>query len=120
MKSLQQHLNENLTMESLSHREYAEIEDLVKRLRGVGKAKFTDMAVEKNREELNKKVQQIVNRYDDYVEDVLWDIIFNDRMDLHALVESIGEQAEENEYRNGTEAHMIIIFLEEMCNYFRV
>lgn len=103
--------------ESLTHRDYAELEQIVR-------------ALINNNEKLNtlldsagnptSKAQRIISIYDEYVLDVFYELVGAEDVDCEYIVERIGRMAEDNEWENGTEASMLINFLTDIADEINV
>lgn len=103
--------------ESLTHRDYVELEQIVK-------------ALINNNEKLNTlldsagnptpKAQRIISVYDAYVLDVFYELIDAEDVDCEYIVERIGRMAEDNEWEYGTEASMIVNFLTDIADEINI
>lgn len=103
--------------ESLTHRDYVELEQIVR-------------AIINNNEKLNtlldsagnptSRAQRIISVYDAYVLDVFYELIDAEAVDCEYIVERIGRMAEDNEWEYGTEASMIVNFLTDIADEINV
>lgn len=110
--------NHNNINESFSHIDKKELIDIVSTFkRAGGLDAFYDKLVGDD-EELHPEVCRILDIYDPYVEDILFSL--NDIDDVNYKVESIIDAAESNQWENGTEASMVVDFLNQICNYLNL
>lgn len=70
-------------------------------------------------EEMDPKFVEILDKYDEYMEDVMW-LSVDDYKSCHDIAREIRNMAEENEARNGTEAVCALYFLEDLCQFLRL
>lgn len=112
MKSLVESIYESISV--LNGADLDSINVSVKKLQKLGLEKFENIAF-KAEDEMDKSLIEIMERYDEYVEDLLYDILL-DKIDAKGVL----KRAEENERKTGTEALMVIRFLEDVCNWLKI
>ena len=70
-------------------------------------------------EEMDPKFVEILDKYDEYMEDVMW-LSVDDKKSCHDIAKEIKRMAEENEVKNGTESLCALYFLEDLCRFLRL
>lgn len=112
MKSLVESIYESISV--LNGANLDSIKASVKKLQKLGLEKFENIAF-KAEDEMDKTLVEIMERYDEYVEDLLYDILLG-KIDAKDVL----KRAEENERKTGTGALMVIHFLEDVCNWLKI
>lgn len=112
MKSLVDSIYESISV--LNGADLDSINVSVRKLQKLGLKKFENSAF-KAGDEMDKSLIEIMERYDEYVEDLLYDILLG-KIDAKDVL----RRAEENERKTGTEALMVIHFLEDICNWLKI
>ena len=113
MKSLVDSIYESISV--LNGADLDSINASVRKLQKLGFEKFEKIAFKENDEMMDKSLIEIMERYDEYVENLLYDILL-DKIDAKGVL----KRAEENERKTGTEALMVIHFLEDVCNWLKI
>lgn len=67
-------------------------------------------------EEMDPKFVKILDKYDEYMEDVMW-LSVDDEKSCGDIAKEIKDMAEQNEVKNGTESVYALYFLEDLCNF---
>lgn len=112
MKNITSFINE-----SMSTRDLADIEDIIRKIRKLGK--YDDLIVKisnSTNDGPNDDVARILNKYDAYMEDVML-LAIDESEYIVDVSKSIKEMAEENERKEGTESAFALDFLGELYNY---
>ena len=112
MKNITSFINE-----SMSTRDLADIEDIIRKIRKLGK--YDDLIVKISNsanDGPNDDVARILNKYDAYMEDVML-LAIDESEYIVDVSKSIKEMAEENERKEGTEPAFALDFLGELYNY---
>ena len=111
-------LKEYLLKESMSKEDEYAIEQCVRKLAKVGGVdKFEDKVFKGD--DMDQRLIDILEKYDPYMEDVMWIAIENDKTPADTA-RAIRNMAEENEQSTGTEAHFALEFLEELISYLKL
>lgn len=120
MKSLKEYLisenKETNVNEGMSNADISELTDLIKRFKDVKEEDLTDG------DDLKPEICKALDRYDDYMEEVMSMVcVYHDKTtNADELAKEIAEMANDNEMRNGTEAHFVIEFLYELAGILNV
>lgn len=113
MKNLKEYLNESMSTSDLKS-----LEEAIKTLQQVGGVeKFEDKVFTGN--DMDKNLIKILERYDEYMEDVMWKAI-ECESGVEKTAKEIKSMAEENEHSTGTESHFVVEFLEELIRYLKL
>ena len=70
-------------------------------------------------EEMDPKFVEILDKYDEYMEDVMW-LSVDEYKSCNDIAKEIKRMAEENEVKNGTESVCALYFLEDLCRFLRL
>jgi hypothetical protein len=111
MKTLQEILNESLSVHDLK-----DLTKVLKRFRKLDQNKIEDKLFDGDT--MKKPVIKILDKYDEYAEDILWMAI--NVQDIDETAYEIKRAADENEVRTGTESVMIIYMLEEIADFLKI
>lgn len=99
------HINESFTM-------VRELQSILRKFRiFIDMDRFGEIAYNDEDEELDPSLQRIISQYDQYVEDVIGKLQYPD---ASITYNHIVQMAEDNERRTGTEADMVVDFLEKL------
>ena len=99
--------------ESMSNQDVADLEDVIKSfITAGGMDKLGNKLGDESTGELKPEVQKLLDRYDEYMEDVLWVALQATNAKRTAL--DIKDMAEDNEMREGTEPSFALEFLQEI------
>ena len=102
------HINESFTMNN-------ELKSILRKFRiFIDMDRFGEIAYNEELDELEPGLQRIISLYDPYVEEVIGELQYpNDSIIYNHIV----RMAEDNERRTGTEANMVVNFLEELYTW---
>jgi hypothetical protein len=67
-------------------------------------------------EEMDPKFVKILDKYDEYMEDVMW-LSVDDNKSCNDIAKEIKRMAEDNESKTGTESVNALYFLEDLCKF---
>lgn len=70
-------------------------------------------------EEMDPKFVKILDKYDEYMEDVMW-LSVDDEKSCGDIATEIKRMAEDNESKTGTESVNALYFLEDLCRFLRL
>ena len=99
------HINESFTMNR-------ELQTILRKFRmNIDMEKFGEIAYNEELDELEPGLQRIISQYDQYVEDIIGELQYPD---ANIMYNHIVQMAEDNERRTGTEANMVVDFLERL------
>lgn len=99
------HINESFTMDR-------ELQSILRNFRmNIDMEKFGEIAYNEELDELEPSLQRIISLYDPYVEEIIGELQYPD---ANITYNHIVRMAEDNERRTGTEANMVVNFLEEL------
>lgn len=70
-------------------------------------------------DEMDPKFVEILDKYDEYMEDVMWLSVDNHKS-CGDIAKEIKRMAEDNEVKTGTESVNALYFLEDLCNFLRL
>ena len=117
MKSLQ----EFILNESLNQNDLRSIERLLEKIIHVGSPQEYQLRIydKNNNGKYCKEINDILDKYDDYMDNIMWDAISGIEMPA-VLAKKIQKEAEDNERKNGTESNQVIEFLKELINFLNI
>lgn len=102
------HINESFTMDQ-------DLQSILRKFRMfIDMEKFGEISYDEELDELEPGLQRIVSLYDPYVEEVIGELQIPNS---NIAYEHILRMAEDNERRTGTEANMVVDFLEDLYNW---
>lgn len=111
MKSIKDYINESLSTDI-----EAKIAKLIaNKLGKIGGYKGLEEKLFKG-EEMDPKFVNILDKYDDYMEDVMW-LSVDDEKSCGDIAKEIKRMAEDNESKTGTESVYALYFLEDLCKF---
>lgn len=111
MKSIKDYINESMSADI-----EAKIAKLIAtKLGKIGGYKGLEEKLFKG-EEMDPKFVNILDKYDDYMDDVMW-LSVDDEKSCGDIAKEIKRMAEENETKNGTESVYALYFLEDLCKF---
>lgn len=99
--------------ESMSSEDLTELEEVIKVfINAGGMEKLEDKLADASKGELSDEVKKTLDKYDEYMEDVLW--VALQATNARNAAKEIKDMAEDNEMREGTEAVFALEFLQEI------
>lgn len=111
MKTIVDYINESMS---------ADIEAKIAKLiaNKLGKIGGYEALEEKlfNGDEMDPKFVKILDKYDEYMEDVMW-LSVDDKKSCGDIAKEIKRMAEDNESKTGTESVNALYFLEDLCKF---
>ncbi len=111
-KIVKKHINEDMRHEDLSN-----IEDIIRKISNLGDTETLESVLfNEDGITLNNYIQSLLNRYDEYMEDVLSYAIYKNDEPQYAA-DGIKYMAENNEVETGTEPYFALDFLKKLYSY---
>lgn len=110
-KIVKKHINE-----AMSHKVLSDIEDIIGQISNLGDTETLESVLFNEDGMLNNDMQSLLNRYDEYMEDVFGYAIYNND-DPYYAAEEIKYMAENNEVETGTEPYFALDFLTLLYSY---
>lgn len=111
MKSIKDYINESMSADI----EVKIAKLIATKLGKIGGYKGLEEKLFKG-EEMDPKFVNILDKYDDYMDDVMW-LSVDDEKSCGDIAKEIKRMAEENETKNGTESVYALYFLEDLCKF---
>lgn len=111
-KIVKKHINE-----AMSHEVLSDIEDIIRKIGQLGDTETLESVLfNEDGMTLNNYIQSLLNKYDEYMEDVLSYAIYKND-DPYYAAEEIKYMAENNEQETGTEPYFALDFLNSLYSY---
>lgn len=110
-KIVKKHINEVMSHEVLS-----DIEDIIEKIGQLGDTETLESVLFNEDGTLNNDIQSLLNKYDEYIEDVFGYAIYKND-DPYYAAEEIKYMAENNEQETGTEPYFALDFLNSLYSY---
>lgn len=118
MKNISKIVKKNIN-EAMSHEVLSDIEDIIRKIGQLGDTETLESVLfNEDGMTLNNYIQSLLNKYDEYMEDVLSYAIYKNDDPFYAA-EGIKYMAENNEVETGTEPYFALDFLNSLYSYLK-